>query len=288
MNPAKSNISTRLREWAEKHHIVAFFDFLLGIENQFYRDLRDEDEIIGNILIEKDGFDEKVPESDQEMWLRLYGLDGGLTTRKKIKPVVVAPTPTAIPSTTPNIAHATPQLTNNDASSTSKRSHDFLAEDSSAATKRRRLEGDRIVIIGGIPHAALSIQDQKVLNDVNAKLRSFGVSTTVSAASTEAKNISTGNIVLSTTHPESLLIPSAQPRLDALRASLEGLKSSAAGMSVRVEGGSVSGAIDSAVTAVDLPETERLKVEVSSIVDLLKSQQGIIENLRKRVAALDE
>ncbi|KAJ3008215.1 UNVERIFIED_CONTAM: hypothetical protein HDU68_003184 [Siphonaria sp. JEL0065] len=284
MNPAKSNISTRLREWAEKHHIVAFFDFLLGIENHFYRDLRDEDEIIGNILIEKEGFDERAPESDQEMWLRLYGLDGGLTTRKKIKPVVVAPTPIANPSTTtPFIASGTPQLhtTNNDTTSTSKRSRDSLAEDSSAATKRRRLEGDRIVIIGGIPYAALCIQDQKVLNDVNEKIKYFGISSSASV-STDAKNISTGNTMFSTSHPGFLLIPSAQPRLDSLRASLEGLKGSCAVT------GSVSGAVDTVIPAVDLSEAERLKVEVSSLVDLLKSQQGIIENLRKRVAALDE
>ncbi|KAJ3087450.1 hypothetical protein HK100_008358, partial [Physocladia obscura] len=63
MNPSKSNISTRIRDWAEKHHIVAFFDFLLGIPHDFYRPLRD-DEIVGPKSVQKDGFPVLETESE--------------------------------------------------------------------------------------------------------------------------------------------------------------------------------------------------------------------------------
>ncbi|KAJ3076008.1 hypothetical protein HDU99_001433 [Rhizoclosmatium hyalinum] len=276
MNPAKSNISTRLREWADKHHIIPFFDFLLGAPNDFYRDLR-PDEIIGNIKIEKDGFDEPVLESDKEMWLRLYGLDGGLTTRKK-KPVVAAAPPPPIPQTPQQANAASTSVPSTEPASSlagAKRLLDLSShnDDGTPSGKRRRhFDADRIVIIGGVPHAALSIAEQKVLNDVNAKLKALNH--VASAVKVEGgQQISTANLVSAS--GGGLIVPSASSRLEALQSSLDALKS------VNVVAGAGAG-------LPALSETDKLKAEVSQLLDLLKGQQVIIDGLRKRVANFDE
>ncbi|KAJ3385952.1 hypothetical protein HDU84_001882 [Entophlyctis sp. JEL0112] len=192
MNPAKSNISTRMREWAEKHHIIAFFDFLLGIPNDFYTPLPDS-VIVGPRLVVKDGFEEPVLETEDEMWLRLYGLDGGLTVFPKPKPppivVPIAPPPqpppapqfqqqqlpaspfAATPSSTPHPADMSAAPTPSHANVTGV----LPAAPSVQQVKRRKLgnaDSDLFVVTDGSGEAlfALTPAEDAVVRAVNARL----------------------------------------------------------------------------------------------------------------------
>ncbi|KAI9336693.1 hypothetical protein BDR26DRAFT_864381 [Obelidium mucronatum] len=256
----------------------------MGIPNDFYRELRD-DEVVGNIKIKKE--EGTVLETDQEMWLRLYGLDGGLTTRKRKAPP--PPPPVLAPSVAASVS--TPSASASlDSSSTVKRAHDstHTNEHLTSAMKRRRFESDRIVLIGSVPHASLSVEEQKILNDVNAKIKSHSGNEAaiksedaIVSFGSESKSISTAGIVVAK-EEGVVLIPSVQPRLDIVRASLETLKDA---LAVSVEG---SGSHSNASLTEDKTETEKLKTEVLGLVELMKGQQQIIESLRRRIGALDE
>ncbi|KAJ3058443.1 hypothetical protein HDU98_005447 [Podochytrium sp. JEL0797] len=286
MNPSKSNISTRLREWAEKHHIIPFFDFMMDIPHEFYRDLRD-DEIVGKIRIEKEGVEGEVEETEDEMWLRLYGLDGGLTTRRR--KTVYAP---STPNLTYPIAPSTPGSTTNE-TPTKRALDDDHQHAHPILIKRRRFEGDRMVVIAGVPHAALSIHEQKILNDVAAKVKSLGAVGGAGGVGVkvekERQMMATRDLVASVAHPGALIVPSVAGRLDGVRGDLGRLKALVGEMSV-VESRSqmvVDAASGDEVEALKLKNSQ-LSAEVANLLELLKGQQGIVESLRKRVASVEE
>ncbi|KAI8830443.1 hypothetical protein BJ741DRAFT_620136 [Chytriomyces cf. hyalinus JEL632] len=292
MNPSKSNISTRIREWAEKHHIVPFFDYILGHSNPYFRDLR-SDEMVGCIRVEKD--EGNIPETESEMWLRLYGLDGGLTTKRK-KPLVV---PVSTPSSS--------DLYN---MSLSKRSLDTANDDSNqnGTAKKPKVTKEHVVLVAGVPMAALSVSEQQVLNEVSACLQQYAaaensaVLASVPDTHVDSTAISTMNLVPAP--GGSVLVPSAADRIASLHSGMDRLralqqeigavKSDTAPLkSENASGANASPERAPEASNVSLGEHDLksqnglLEGQVARLVEMLKAQGAVLENLRKRIVSDD-
>ncbi|KAJ3120488.1 hypothetical protein HK100_012778 [Physocladia obscura] len=282
MNPSKSNISTRIRDWAEKHHIVAYFDFLLGIPHDFYRPLR-SDEIIGPKLVQKDGI--SVLESESEMWLRLYGLDGGESSRlKPVAPIIRSQT----------ILQSGNNLSALKRDRDSHIHEDYYAEIMVARKRRHADSSDKIVIVGGVPMAALSIAEQKVLTEVHACIKAADTAGTSNRSLGSGGNglgghISTKKILVA---GGELVVLSAENRLAALKNDLEKFKGlswpqkildNARNLQSLAGGNAEQGSAEVNFTE----ENANLKQDISQLMNLLKAQQNVLDNLRRRIIHIE-
>ncbi|KAI8616826.1 hypothetical protein BC830DRAFT_167796 [Chytriomyces sp. MP71] len=209
-------------------------------------------------------------------------LDGGLRTKKK-KPLVVPIQPP------PPIA-----ATSSDVSD--KRGVADTSEDAHPVKRKRAAaDSDRVVMIAGMPFCALSVAEQKVLQEVADALKEHeGIQDDGSisiARGLELSAMSTGGMIQSN---GDTLVPSASARLTALSSCLNKLRAitvtAPATSVVSHDPASVDMlAILANVSAGENGDNElkeenaRLKVKVAHLMELLKAQNGVLHNVRQRV-----
>ncbi|KAJ3124513.1 hypothetical protein HK100_011200, partial [Physocladia obscura] len=180
--------------------------------------------------------------------------------------------------------------------------HEDYCAGTMAPRKRRYADSsDKIVIIGGVPMAALSIAEQKVLAEVHVRIKTADVLAACNSSNTSLENngndgnglgghISTKEILVA---GGELVVPSAENRLAALKSDLEKFKALSLSQNIRNDtrnltspAGENSGEQGNA--EVDLKEENtKLKQDIAQLVNLLKAQQSVLDNLRRRIIHIE-